>query len=356
MTLRLSLPGAHRNAQQQEELREARRLLKEKIRNDWEYPTLPAWRSSGAERKAAEEKGETEEDKIAGFRFQAASSSAPRPNNESSGHILGLDFDPAEWREREAGSESESESSTVSVPSGSSKRENKDSAYRFEGPDSVATQLSERRSARKRKRHEALQEEMQWNEGLKLWMNRRDKWCCARAAADVRLTEGRKSAEHQQVAESSSLSSSPRTSTSSTLQSTSTPATTPSSATTTPDTMVVVANTSLLPLPEVLLPIAPTLLPNHPIRKRISTNMYPEIYSKVILQSRTPSVPINLSTLVRALVQGWKDDGEWPPKAGPIEPSLGRKKGVEGGIVKHGIKRVLRITGVVDSSKKGDAG
>lgn len=366
MTLRLSLPGAHRSAQQQEELREARRLLKEKIRNDWEYPTLPAHRSSGAERRGAREKAkdkaadDDDDDKIAGFRFHAPSSvtrgsGGGGGGGGGGGRNLGLDFDPTEWREREAGSESEGETGAVSgAPGNSAKSGGKDSAYQFEGPDSVAIQLSERRSARKRKRHEALQEEMQWNDGLRLWMNRRDTWCCARAAAEVRLTE-RKSAETPSTSSTSSprtsSTSSPRTSTSSTSQTTSTPATTPSSST--PDTTRTNTSTPTLPLPQVLLPIAPTLLPNHPIRRRISTNMYPEIYSKIILQARTPSVPINLSTLVRALVQGWKDDGEWPPKAGPVEPSVGRKKGTEGGMIRHGLKRVLRVTGVgVDSGRK----
>lgn len=320
-------------------------MLKEKIRNDWEYPTLPGYRSSGAEREAGgagEREGE-EEDKIAGFRFHAPSKSVRVSG--SGGQMLGLDFEPTEWREREDASDSEGETSAASTTNSPSKRHGKDSAYQFEGPDSVATQLTERRSARKRKRHEALQEEMQWNKGLELWMQRRDQWCCARPAADVRFME-RKSAD--QVAEASSTSSSPRTSTSSTSQASSTPATSPSA---TPDTMVV-ANTHSMPLPEVLIPISPPILPNHPIRRRISTNMYPEIYSKIILQSRTPSVPINLATLVKALVQGWKDDGEWPPKSGPVEPSLGRKKGSEGGMLRHGIKRVLRVTGVVDSGSK----
>jgi hypothetical protein len=343
MTLHLSLPGAHRSSQQQEELREARRVLKEKIRNDWEYPTLPDCRSSGAERSKTTEHGQDdEEDKIAGFRFHAPSNGAHA--NKAGGHVLGLDFDPSEWREREEASETEGESSSIS--SSSKRVSGRDSTYKFEGPDSVAAQLAERRSARKRKRHEALQEEMQWNRGLELWISRRNEWCCARPATAVRFQE-RKSAE--QVADTSSTaSSSPRSSTSSTAQTLSTPATSPSA---TPDAMIVVRSPPVL-LPEVLIPIAPSLLPNHPIRRRISTNMYPEIYSKIILQSRTPSVPINLSTLVSALVQGWKDDGEWPPKSGPVEPSVGRKKGSEGGIIRHGIKRVLRVTGVVDSGRK----
>lgn len=86
------------------------------------------------------------------------------------------------------------------------------------------------------------------------------------------------------------------------------------------------------------------MLPNHPIRRRITPALYPEIYSKIIVSGRTPSVPINLLTLTRALVQGWKDDGEWPPKQGPVEKSIGRRKGTGESVVRRAVGKVLRIT------------
>ncbi|KAI7709072.1 hypothetical protein KC322_g4833, partial [Hortaea werneckii] len=135
-----------------------------------------------------------------------------------------------------------------------------------------------------------------------------------------------------------------------------------SSTVTTPE---VYADTSQLPPPpasatvpqsEVLIPVTAPILQNHPIKRRISPSMYNEIYTKIILQSRTPSVPINLLTLIAALVQGWKDDGEWPPRVGPLEPSIGkrRSRGSHGSdTVKNGIKsvgRVLRLTGTGEAS------
>ena len=47
-------------------------------------------------------------------------------------------------------------------------------------------------------------------------------------------------------------------------------------------------------------------------------------------------------------MRGWKDDGEWPPKQGPIEKSVARRKGSTATGLKDGVKavgRVLRITG-----------
>jgi hypothetical protein len=101
-----------------------------------------------------------------------------------------------------------------------------------------------------------------------------------------------------------------------------------------------------------------------------------------VLQSRTPSVPINLRTLLSALVAGWKADDEWPPKpsaAHPPEKSIGRKKaaGVPHGKagrrkdaggereretegLRHGVKaavgRVLRLGGALSSSHSSAGG
>ncbi|KAF2209353.1 hypothetical protein CERZMDRAFT_47467 [Cercospora zeae-maydis SCOH1-5] len=254
MTLHLNLPGAHhRNAEQQAELREARRLLKDKVRNDWAYPPLPAWKER----------------------------------------------DVSDCSDTEA----EGQAMSTSTPASARKAAtSKDSVYKFDGPDSVGTQLNDHRLARKRKRHQALQDEMEWNDGLAHWTRRRDVWWSSPSA--------------------------------------------------TPDAAVTTAASASTTSLDVLVPIAPPLLPNHPVRRRITTNMYPEIYNKIIVQSRTPSVPINLLTLIHALIQGWKTDGEWPPKVGPIDKSIGRMKGAGAGhegSLRQGVKavgRVLRLTGV----------
>lgn len=44
--------------------------------------------------------------------------------------------------------------------------------YRFENPDAVGDAIVER----KRKRRKLVAEEMSWNDGLRVWMNRRDAW------------------------------------------------------------------------------------------------------------------------------------------------------------------------------------
>ncbi|KAA8644195.1 hypothetical protein EYZ11_004681 [Aspergillus tanneri] len=63
------------------------------------------------------------------------------------------------------------------------------------------------------------------------------------------------------------------------------------------------------------IPVAPTLISTtNPVRAAIAPTMYPSIYSKVVVQGLTPTVPINLVDVTKAIVQGWKADGQWPPK------------------------------------------
>ncbi|KAL4780785.1 hypothetical protein BJX76DRAFT_34367 [Aspergillus varians] len=69
------------------------------------------------------------------------------------------------------------------------------------------------------------------------------------------------------------------------------------------------------PFYDPLIPVVPSLIStSNPIRASITPAMYPSIYSKVVIQSLTPTVPINLADMTRAMVQGWKSDGQWPPK------------------------------------------
>lgn len=44
-------------------------------------------------------------------------------------------------------------------------------------------------------------------------------------------------------------------------------------------------------------------------------------------------MPINLSDMVGALVQGWKADGEWPPQAGAPEVESETRSGVRAFVV-----------------------
>jgi hypothetical protein len=273
---------------------------------------------------------EDEESKVAGFKFHV-----PRADEH---------FEPLEWRERDyASSDEDSEEDQNEIAAVRASNEKKGKG---EESESAAQDISNRRTARKRKRKELLEEEMTWNDGLSHWTLQRDAWSVAKTAEQLRSFEqGREeNIKAEAASASASAGSTPRTSTSSA----SARATSTSTSATSPDmnNNINIAGMSVTPPSHMLVPVMAKILPHHPIRRKMSPSMYPEIYNKIIVQSRTPSVPINLGVMIHALVKGWIDDGEWPPRPGPVEKSLTKRKGH--GSVKDGVKsfaRVLRITG-----------
>jgi hypothetical protein len=74
------------------------------------------------------------------------------------------------------------------------------------------------------------------------------------------------------------------------------------------------------------IPIAPPLIPpENAMRASILPSAYNTIYDKVVVQALTPSCPMNLKDVTRSCVQGWKRDGEWPPKS-TIPTEAAKKK------------------------------
>lgn len=177
--------------------------------------------------------------------------------------------------------------------------------YKFENPDAVARTILER----KRKRRRLFREELEWNDGLRMWVECRNAWCGAvgqrpekRKAKSPNQVNGRRlsgatdeSTPLSPLSQISGASSSPLRSAS--------------------DSENDGGMESSEEDQEPLLPVYASLLPeDNPIRASIKPSMYPAIYSKVVLQGLTPNVPVPLSDIIGALVQGWKSEGNWPPK------------------------------------------
>lgn len=202
-----------------------------------------------------------------------------------------------QWRERDSSSGS---SSSPSPPSESPISPS--NPYRYHSPDSIL-QLA---IPRKRRRRRHLQQEMSWNEGLAIYTRRRDAWVGARIFSSENLVGS--SADHD---------GSPKPPNHGFLSMSSSP----------PSQEIDCGSPSLLPLPPPLLPLS------NPIRASITPASYPSIYSKVVVRGLTPNVPINLSDMVGALVQGWKDDAEWPPQSGVPEAESEARSGVRAFVV-----------------------
>ncbi|KAK2858385.1 hypothetical protein FQN49_004783 [Arthroderma sp. PD_2] len=115
--------------------RDAKRFLLQVVRSDWTYPAPAA------------DAPTTSED----------ASAAP----DEARDIIA-------WTHREQ-ENSGSDADEALSPEGSD-------PYRFDSPDAVARGVSDRR----RKRRKIIEDEMKWNEGLNLWMARRDAWTGAK--------------------------------------------------------------------------------------------------------------------------------------------------------------------------------
>ena len=212
----------------------------------------------------------------------------------------------SEWRERDT------DSSIASTPQDASP-----DPYRYDSPDSLRQPLL----SRKRKRRRRLKEEMEWNEGFRLYTERRDAWTGARTRPTTPPPASKPSLEspyaHAQAQ---------------------------------PHTADTISTTSPPSSPRTVVPIAPPILPpDHPIRATVQPATYPQIYSKIVVQGLAPTIPINLKDVVNSLVVGWKKDGDWPPKSDAEKDSQAQAEaaGEVLGLGAHPRKAVRRSVGKV---------
>ncbi|KAF7866891.1 hypothetical protein EAF04_005732 [Stromatinia cepivora] len=204
-----------------------------------------------------------------------------------------------EWRERDiwesdpSGSEGEDPTSPKGPININSP--DKESLFRFDSPDGVGQLVKQRQAARRRRHKKKLAAEMEWNTGVHCYVERRDAWTCARRVPPPTGREPR-GIENTPVHTNGN----------------------PHKA---------VDDFSDSEGWDTEVPIAKSLLPpDNAMRASINPQAYSTIYDKVIIQSLTPSCPINLSDVIQSCVHGWKRDGEWPPTSSVPEPSLAGKK------------------------------
>jgi hypothetical protein len=340
------------NKQNQAAVREINRMLLQCVRNDWKFPDVP------------------------------------KP-------LSNLAVDPITYRERyySASDDSSSESFNGDEEEGEETEEEDPELgdVKFESPDSVAEFIDRRLQVRKRKKRKAMEDEMAWNSGLCFFMRRRNAWTGALTHKQVEAMDTEKDTfmpsapeetstdEERTASESTQDSQDPSPQTESPLQSHNLDTakhaidsphlqlTNPSSSSSTPSSpSPFSAPSNPSDISHLLLPIAaPLLPPTHPVRASIMARSPSELYEKVVRDSRTPAVPINLAHMMRVVVQGWKDEGNWPPKSTAVGSSIvladsvstGRSEGQRvqaGGLLaghKHlrqgveSVRRVLRLSG-----------
>ncbi|KAJ5093711.1 hypothetical protein N7456_009572 [Penicillium angulare] len=329
-------------------IRDAKRFVREVVRNDWEFTADPDGKNY-----------------------------ISLPPSTHPINTLYQNREVSEWRCREfdsSGSELEPPSSDDDSESDS-----------VRNPGDPAIDL-------RRKRRRQMDEEMTWNEGLRMWMARRDIWSGARTRRQIRAHEKNQASANTQInnsgqADAKSLDSgvgadiappqipcagsSPhsdhqsqngiidasglakKTETSLSIaerekndelqrrqdqeedhstapdEEIKRKESTESTGITEPDSHAA-SGPALTKYPtiddddelesdeeydEPLIPVAPPFISaDNPVRATITPSIYPSIYTKVVVQGMTPTVPVNLADLTKAMVQGWKADGQWPPK------------------------------------------
>lgn len=146
---------------------------------------------------------------------------------------------------------------------------------------------------RKRRRQNNLAEEMESNDGLRCYVERRDAWTGARTVHHGNFKRDDIS-DSIKKGGSGFGDSSDSSGNANAIEWDDTP----------------------------LVPIAPSILPvdKCPMRANITPRAYDTIYDKVITQGLPPSCPINLQDMTSAIVQGWKRDGTWQDKPSSVRP------------------------------------
>lgn len=289
--------------------REARRFLTDRVRNDWDFPDLPA--------PVAGQHSDEELRGVSEFR-ERYYGTTDDDNDES----------PTEDDESEHNNDSNTGEAAAAAAAGD---------YKFESPEHVGARLEERGARRRRRRRRALEEEMGWNEGMAVFVRRRDAWTGAASVRKYARRRSRTSSEMEpREIEAQRVVERMLAETAVVVQDAagddgSTPPPPTDGETTTTMVQALDERTGRIDIAvpaseEPLVPLAPPLLSQNLIRQSVTPKAYPDIYSKIVVSGQTPKVPINLAHMTRALVQGWKDDGEWPPRPGPADPLMGRKK------------------------------
>lgn len=182
------------------------------------------------------------------------------------------------------------------------------SPFRFETPEKVGELVQKKIQDKKERRRKRRLEMQAWNEGLDCWTRRRDAWTCARKVPPSSMSQDTRPPPPKISFNDDTPSDDPA----SPCEGNSTTSKPQSTPTYTPITQI--------PIAQPLIP------PENGIRSQIGPAVYGKIYEKVVTSSITPAVPINLKDITRSCVEGWKREGEWPPRPTAPEPSIAHGK------------------------------
>lgn len=280
-----------------------RKFLMEKVKDDWKWDWPRPQPQPEVEREAEPEDSKDH--------LEAASVSPPVQPASTHDSQGAEDIYEEQWKERDEWISNASESgedATLAVAKRAERRRSgtSEDPFRFETPDHLEETIKKSQGERKRRRKQRLAEEMAWNDGVRCFMERRDAWTGARRVPHSRTPKSHRPLAEQLRGPTSHFSQNGGSSTD--ME--------PASDADGEDWDV-----------DTEVPVTPPLIPSeNAMRASITPAAYNTIYDKVILQNLSPSCPINLKDITRSCVQGWKRDGEWPPKSSVPEILAGRRR------------------------------
>lgn len=295
-------------------IREAKQYVREVVRNDWEYEAPPGlFAATGEHDQDRERQNQEYEGQIDGASSTSAvvtTDAPPAPaatTRETPKEVAG-------WRLRELG-DSDTDWEPVDVEGSSAHPEK-----------GRKTSKQERR----RRQRAILEEEMSWNPGLRFFIERRDAWTGARKRREIEIppkSGQAASAESQQDTEGAQEKKQSSTSQQAPTEHLrdlslmeNSESLSPSNDPSAEQDISIAASVYDADPEDPVVPIMRPFLPaTHPVRQAITPSLYQSIYSRVVVQGLTPSIPINLADMTRAIVAGWKADGNWPPKPTPAD-------------------------------------
>ncbi|KAL9618512.1 MAG: hypothetical protein Q9160_006768 [Pyrenula sp. 1 TL-2023] len=314
------------NEAAREAVREVKRFLQDNIRDDWSYEPSSTHRTS----EDGEKNSELPEDfpkPIDYTRRQSSSSDAPTDDEgyHDARDPMWVDGDSHDTH-----------------------------TFKFESPEDVGNAIK----ARKKLKQRRAKEEMAWNNGLSIWTDRRNQW--TRATRHRPGTTDISTVAHDQQLNGNDPELE---------RGNEEPESGPVRPLSPPDSRLYLEDSDddEDDDEEPYLPIQPPLIPpSNPIRAAIGPSMYPTIYSKVVVQGLAPSVPVPLTHIVKSLILGWKEEGNWPPRpsaAPPPAPSDSARLTARGGssVVAQAKKEMTRLARLGrdrerEHSKRGSVG
>ncbi|KIW06265.1 uncharacterized protein PV09_02737 [Verruconis gallopava] len=293
-------------------VREINRKLQQQLRNDWEFPD-PSALPQGVPPL------QNQDPDIS----PASHGSASPPRTPENGPNL---------RERYYGTTDDSSDEEAHMI---------ESMYAFDSPDTVGDEIDRKVTARRKRRKKELQEELQYNPGLCFFLRRRNAWTGAvpktriKHAAEVPQHLPATSSDSSPIGTPLSVSSVPAENATGSMEGVENTSTSHTDSITSISPWIPPSHAPIFQPPkdpdsliDVLIPLAPPLIPpSNPVRMSLTSRSQSELYGKIVRDSRTPAIPINLADMTRIIVQGWKDEGNWPPRGTAPEPSIASKRG-----------------------------